>query len=105
MLKQFIADGLSDDEAHHPPVLPCNNAYQLTSESSLLLTAGNEWWKSGDARRLFMPTHSCSGTLYNANCSAKEVVMKKIKTFESISRSAGNWNFVVDTSAGDQSLK
>ena len=54
---------------------------------------------------LFMPTHSCSGTLYNANCSVKEVVMERIETFECVNCSAGNWNFVVDTSAGDQSLK
>ena len=46
---QFIADGQSNDEAHHAPALPCNNTYQHTSASSLLLTAGNDWWKSGDA--------------------------------------------------------
>ena len=65
-----------------------------------------DWWKSGDARRLFAPSHSCSGSKYDSrSCSVKEVVMDRIETFECVNRAASNWNFVVDTSAGDQSLK
>ena len=64
-----------------------------------------DWWKSGDARWLFAPSHSCSGSKYDARCSVKEVVMERIEMFECVNRAASNWNFVVDTSAGDQSLK
>ena len=64
-----------------------------------------DWWKSGDARRLFAPSHSCSDSKYDTRCSVKEVVMNRIEVFEAVNRTGSNWNFVVDTSGGDQSLK
>lgn len=64
-----------------------------------------DWWKSGDARRLFAPSHSCSDSKYDTRCSVKEVVMNRIEVFEAVNCTGCNWNFVVDTSGGDQSLK
>ena len=67
----------------------------VESALSTEVTVG-DWWKSGDARRLFAP---CS-ILYGTDCDVKEIVMERIEILESVNRTASNWNNVVDTRMG-----
>ena len=68
-----------------------------TSIKSVLSREVNDnWWKSGNTRRLFAP---CS-ILYGTDCDDKEIVLERIEILESVNCAAGNWTNVVDARTG-----
>ena len=94
--KGSTEDNKGEEESKHHA--PSNDTHQPTV--SLLLT-GNNWWQSGDARRLFAP--ASPAMLHGTDCCVKTVVMERIELLESVNRASSNWTFVIDRRVSDHS--
>ncbi len=98
--RKGLSTAVADQASTTPPPLS-TFSQQSTSGALTLSTAANDWWKSGDARWLFVPASSAMS--YDADCCVKTIVMERIELLESVNRAARNWTFIVEKSVGSPS--
>jgi len=98
--RKGLSTAVADQASTTPPPLS-TFSHQSTSGALTLSTAANDWWKSGDARWLFVPASSAMS--YDADCCVKTIVMERIELLEIVNRAARSWTFILENSVGSPS--